>query len=159
MTAADPDRLVSMVESLVGPLRHVYGVSDKVLMMTLSEPAARQQQADLDRSRRQHDRRRYAGAQLPAPHRHPAPARRQPSLWRRLLPAERLRRHHSQRSRPASMPGSSTAAFPQTFPRFVQNADLAVLRPELFDVCNGNRIDDRQAVPKRLLPAVLALRP
>jgi hypothetical protein len=33
---ADPDRVVSMGEALVGPLRHVYGVSDKVLMMTLS---------------------------------------------------------------------------------------------------------------------------
>jgi hypothetical protein len=31
-----PDRLTSMTESLVGPLRQVYGVSDKVVMMTLS---------------------------------------------------------------------------------------------------------------------------
>src|ERR1035437_2392523 len=33
---ADPDRLTSMIERLVGPLRQVYGVSDKVVMMTLS---------------------------------------------------------------------------------------------------------------------------
>jgi hypothetical protein len=32
----DPDRITRMIESLVGPLRQVYGVSDKVVMMTLS---------------------------------------------------------------------------------------------------------------------------
>src|ERR1035437_9670713 len=32
----DPDRITRMIESLVGPLRQVYGVSNKVLMMTLS---------------------------------------------------------------------------------------------------------------------------
>src|SRR5450756_2474497 len=32
----DPDRITSMIKSLVGPLRQVYGVSDKVVMMTLS---------------------------------------------------------------------------------------------------------------------------
>ena len=33
---ADPDRAISMGEAIVGPLRHVHGVSDKVLTMTLS---------------------------------------------------------------------------------------------------------------------------
>jgi hypothetical protein len=31
-----PDRISHMIESLVGPMRHIYGVSDKVLMMSLS---------------------------------------------------------------------------------------------------------------------------
>jgi hypothetical protein len=33
---ADPDRAVTMGQAIVGPLRHVHGVSDKVLTMTLS---------------------------------------------------------------------------------------------------------------------------
>jgi hypothetical protein len=33
---ADPDRAVRMGEAVVGPLRHIHGVSDKVLTMTLS---------------------------------------------------------------------------------------------------------------------------
>jgi hypothetical protein len=32
----DPDRITRMAENLVGPLRQVYGVADKVVMMTLS---------------------------------------------------------------------------------------------------------------------------
>ena len=32
----DPDRITSMIERVVGPLRQIHGVSDKVLMMTLS---------------------------------------------------------------------------------------------------------------------------
>ena len=32
----DPDRITRMIENLVGPLRQIHGVSDKVLMMTLS---------------------------------------------------------------------------------------------------------------------------
>src|SRR5450759_4215088 len=32
----DPDRITRMIERLVGPLRQVYGVADKVVMMTLS---------------------------------------------------------------------------------------------------------------------------
>jgi hypothetical protein len=33
---AAPDRLGAMAAALIGPLREVYGVSDKVLAMTLS---------------------------------------------------------------------------------------------------------------------------
>src|ERR1035437_3312944 len=32
----DPDRITRMIERLVGPLRQVYGVADKVVMMTLA---------------------------------------------------------------------------------------------------------------------------
>jgi hypothetical protein len=32
----DPDRITSMIERVVGPLRQIHGVSDKVLIMTLS---------------------------------------------------------------------------------------------------------------------------
>jgi hypothetical protein len=33
---SDPQRLQRMVQNLVEPMRHIYGVSDKVLMMTLT---------------------------------------------------------------------------------------------------------------------------
>ena len=40
LAAADdpsaPDRIARMTEAVVGPLRHVYAVADKVLMMALS---------------------------------------------------------------------------------------------------------------------------
>ena len=36
MTQPSPDRLAQLREALIGPLREVYGVSDKVLTMTLS---------------------------------------------------------------------------------------------------------------------------
>jgi hypothetical protein len=39
----DPDRITTIIEALVGPLRQVYGVADKVVMMNAVEPAARQQ--------------------------------------------------------------------------------------------------------------------
>ena len=49
-------------------------------------------------------------------------------------------------------PGSSIHGFPQPFPRFVQHAIWRYCAQSGLDVCNGNRIDDRQVLRKRLLP-------
>jgi hypothetical protein len=70
---ANPNRLARLREAVIGPLREVYGVSDKVLTMTLSciLVAAPKGFAPLARSRRQHDCHRHLGAQLSGPHRHP----------------------------------------------------------------------------------------
>ena len=35
-------------------------------------------------------------------------------------------------------------SFPQVFPRFVQHAIWRYCAQSYFDICNGNRIDDRQ---------------
>ena len=82
---ADADRPARLREALIGPLREVYGVSDKVLTMTLSciLLAAPRGYEHLARGRRHHDRHRHPGAQLSAPHRDPGPVRRRPCLWRR----------------------------------------------------------------------------
>ena len=74
---ASPNRLARLREALIGPLREVYGVSDKVLTMTLSciLLAAPKRLAPLARGRRQHDCHRHPGAQLSGPHRHPGKIR------------------------------------------------------------------------------------
>ena len=68
----DADRRARLQAALIGPLRNVYGLSDKVLTMTLScilltGPAGLR---DLAAGRRHHDRHRHPGAQLSASHRH-----------------------------------------------------------------------------------------
>ena len=48
-------------------------------------------------------------------------------------------------------------AFPPTFPRFVQNAIWRYCAENGLDICNGNRIDDRQPLRQCALPAVSTL--
>src|ERR1019366_5246137 len=89
----DPDRITRMIEALVGPLRQVHGVSDKVVMMTLSSlllVSSKPLWPDVGASMIAVDTLVHNFLQ----HRHPAPARRQPSVWCRLLPAKWLCRHH-----------------------------------------------------------------
>jgi hypothetical protein len=93
-----PGRLARMATALIEPLRQIYGVSDKVLTMAVLPPARRSQEnGPLDRGRRRPDRHRYVGAQLSASDRHPGPVQGEPPVWRGLLPAKRLRRHHCSR--------------------------------------------------------------
>ena len=144
---ASPNRLARLREAVIGPLREVYGVSDKVLTMTLSSIllARPETPAPLARGRRQHDCHRYPGAQLSGPHRHPEQDSR--LTIRMVQPATRL----------AAAPTLSTAVaqridarlfnpgFPQPFPRFVQHAIWRYCAQSGLDVCNGNRIDDRKS--------------
>ena len=56
------------------------------------------------------------------------------------------------------------SAFPRYFPRLVQHALWRFCAQGQFDVCNGNRVDDRQACQNRYCPdfaicARLALEP
>ena len=148
---ASPNRLARLREAVIGPLREVYGVSDKVLTMTLSciLLAAPRGRRDLGRGRGQHDRRRHPGAQLPAPDRHPGPVRRRTCLRRSVLPARRLRRYHCPHGRSRSTPRRSIRHFPAVFPRFVQHAIWRYCAQSGLDVCNGNRIDDRHRCQNR----------
>jgi hypothetical protein len=70
----DADRPARLREAVIGPLREVYGVSDKVLTMTLS--------CVLLTAPRGYDLWRQVGATMIA------------TLWRRVLSARRLRRHY-----------------------------------------------------------------
>ena len=93
---ASPDRLARLREALVGPLREVYGVSDKVLTMTLSCILL----GAPKRQRLWHE----VGAGMiaidtlvhnfPGSHRHPGRIRGRSFIWFRLLPGWRLRRYY-----------------------------------------------------------------
>jgi len=82
-----------MAENLIGPLRHVYGVSDKLLTMTLSSLLLASNKPTWFE----------AGASMIAidtlVHNflHRTGILHLPYLWRCLLPAQRLRRHYPQR--------------------------------------------------------------
>jgi hypothetical protein len=97
-----PDRLAGMRDALIAPLREIYGVSHKVLAMALSSillgaPKKLRLWREVGASMIG----RYSGSQLSASYRDLASVRRRPCLWFGLLPARRLRRHHSSRGRTA----------------------------------------------------------
>jgi hypothetical protein len=144
--ADDPtaaDNTASMRDALLTPLGHVFGVSDKVLSMALSSLL-------LGAGRR---RKRWAAVggsmvaidtlvhnflhrtgildRLGAAHPY-GPACYEPdgceAVVRRVAAAIDARQFNR--------------AFPRTFPRFVQHAIWRYCAANVFDVCNGNRIDD-----------------
>jgi hypothetical protein len=143
----DPDRITRMIESLVGPLRQVYGVSDKVVMMTLSslllasnktiwsEVGASMIAVDtlvhnfLHRTGILH--------RLGANHPYGAACYR-PNGCADIIRAVSTRIDAQRFNR----------SFPQVFPRFVQ---LAIWRycAQGYLNCNGNRVDDRHACQNR----------
>ena len=132
-----------MGEAIVGPLRHVHGVSDKVLTMTLSclflaspKPLWTE-----------------AGAHMIAidtlVH----------NFLHRTGILERLGAGHPYglgcyqpngcadiiRSVSATIDARQfNRSFPKAFPRFVQHAIWRYCAQSYLDICNGNRIDDRQ---------------
>jgi hypothetical protein len=147
--AGDPasaNRLADLREALIGPLREVYGISDKVLSMILS------------------------GLLLAAPEDRPLWIEVGGSMiaidtlvhnW--LVRTGILRRFDADHAygmacyRPGgcasiieSVSGHIDArqfnpAFPRSFPRFVQHAIWRYCSQNGLDVCNGNRIDDRKS--------------
>ena len=141
-----PDRLGRLREALIGPLREVYGVSDKVLTMSLScillaAPKRLQLWHEVGASMIAIDTlvhnflvRTGIVARFEADHSYGA-ACYQPGGCADIIEAVAQRIDARQFN-----PG-----FPQPFPRFVQHAIWRYCAQSGLDVCNGNRIDDRQS--------------
>jgi hypothetical protein len=141
----DADRPARLRAALIEPLREVYGVSDKVLTMTLS--------CVLLTAPLGYEIWREVGATMiaidtlvhnfSAPHRDPGPVRRRPSIWCGLYRpggcADIIALVAEQIDARAFNP-----AFPAIFPRFVQHAIWRYCAQLGLDVCNGNRLDDRR---------------
>ena len=150
---ASPDRLGRLREAVIGPLREVYGVSDKVLTMTLSCILL----AAPKRLHLWHE----VGAGMIAI---------DTLVHNFLVRTGILARFEADHSYGAACYQAGGCAdiidavalqidarefnpgFPQPFPRFVQHAIWRYCAQSGLDVCNGNRIDDRQVLRERLLP-------
>jgi hypothetical protein len=132
-------------EALVGPLRHVYGVSDKLLTMVLSglligAPDDRRHWIEVGARMVAVDTlvhnflvRTGVLGRLAADHPYGA-ACYGPTGCAEILD-QVARRIDAREFNPR---------FPRTFPRFVQLGIWQYCAQDRFDVCNGNRIDDRQ---------------
>ena len=135
-----------MQEALIEPLRQVYGVSDKVLTMTLSSILL----AAPKRMRLWHE----VGASMIAI---------DTLVHNFLVRTGILARFKADHAYGAACYQAGRCAdiidavaqridarqfnlgFPQPFPRFVQHAIWRYCAQSGLDVCNGNRIDDRQS--------------
>jgi hypothetical protein len=141
-----PNRLARLREAVIGPLREVYGVSDKVLTMTLScillaAPKRLHLWHEVGASMIAIDTlvhnflvRTGILARFEADHSYGAACYR-PGGCADIIYAVAQRIDARQFN-----PG-----FPQPFPRFVQHAIWRYCAQSGLDVCNGNRIDDRQS--------------
>ena len=138
-----PDRLGVLREAIIGPLRNVYGVADKVLAMAMSSlllSAGRRRPLWLE-----------VGATFVAVdtlvH----------NFLHRTGILQRLSANHPYGDRCYGSGGCAgilgqlaahidarqfNPAFPTTFPRFVQSAIWGYCAENGLDICNGNRIDD-----------------
>jgi hypothetical protein len=147
---ADPDRLTRAGKALIEPLRNVYGISDKVLAMALSGiliGAAELRPHWLE-----------VGVQLIAVDSLVHNFLARTGILRRLkvshpyglgcyqsggcadiirLVASKIDARQFNRS------------FPKVFPRFVQLAVWRYCSQQGLDICNGNRVDDRQRCQNR----------
>jgi hypothetical protein len=143
---ARPDRLARLQEAVIGPLREVYGVSDKVLTMTLScillaAPKRLHLWHEVGASMIAIDTlvhnflvRTGILARFEAEHSYGA-ACYQAGGCAHIIEALAQRIDARQ----------FNLSFPQPFPRFVQHAIWRYCAQSGLDVCNGNRIDDRQS--------------
>jgi len=139
----DPGRHARMRDALLGPLRHVYGVSDKVLSMALSvllvaAPRTMGHWAKVGYSMIAIDTlvhnflvrtgilRRFNADHLYGP------ACYRPGGCADIIQAVAEQIDASQ----------FNPRFPKTFPRFVQRAVWRYCAENGLDVCNGNRIND-----------------
>jgi hypothetical protein len=139
-----PDRLARLRQALLSPLREIYGVSDKVLSMTLSSlllgaGQGRQRWVEVGGSMIAVDtlvhnflHRTGILNRLKAGHPH-GPACYQRTGCVGVLEAI------SQRIDVRTF----NPEFPTIFPRFVQHAVWRYCAQSGLNVCNGNRIDDR----------------
>jgi hypothetical protein len=127
------------------PLREVYGVSDKVLMMALSQlllgaPRSRQRWREVGGAMIAIDtlvhnflHRTGILRRFDAAHAY-GPACYQPGGCAEIVETVAGEIDASQFDR----------RFPKTFPRFVQYAIWRYCSKQGFDICNGNQIDDRK---------------
>jgi hypothetical protein len=144
--SASPNRLAGLREALIGPLREVYGVSDKVLTMTLSgillaAPGDRPLWVEVGASMIAIDtlvhnflHRTGILHRFDAVHAYGLPCYR-PGGCASIIEAVSERIDARQ----------FNPAFPRSFPRFVQHAVWRYCSQNGLDVCNGNRIDDRKS--------------
>jgi len=141
----DADRPARLRASLIEPLREVYGVSNKILTMTLScillaAPRGRQTWVEVGASMIAIDtlvhnflHRTGILARFGAQHPYGAACYRPGSCAEIIaLAAQQIDAH------------AFNPRFPPVFPRFVQHAIWRYCAQQGLDICNGNRIDDRQ---------------
>ncbi|MFH1339663.1 MAG: hypothetical protein ABIL01_00400, partial [Pseudomonadota bacterium] len=146
----DPTFERQLQEALIGPMRHVYGVSDKILAMTLSEILM------------------SASSNRPLWFR----------AGRTMIAVDTLVHNFLHRTGILTACGSDHAygvacyraggcadvlrtvahlidarrfnpAFPRAFPRFVQHALWRYCAADGLNICNGNQIDDRKPCQAR----------
>jgi hypothetical protein len=142
----DADRPARLREALIGPLREVYGVSDKVLTMTLS--------CILLTAPRGYEIWRQVGATMIAIDTLVHNFLHRTGILARFS-ADHL--YGAACYRPGGCADIITLvaeqidarafnpAFPAMFPRFVQHAIWRYCAQLGLDVCNGNRINDRRS--------------
>ena len=153
-----PDRLAALREAIIGPLRNVYGVSDKVLAMAMSNLLL------------------AAGNRRPLWVEVGATFVAVDTLVHNFLHRtgilKRLGADHPYGDRCYRPRGCAeilhllaanidarqfNPAFPATFPRFVQSAIWRYCAENGLAICNGNQIDDDARLRQPVLPAVSAL--
>ncbi len=140
-----PDRLARMRTALLGPLKEIYGVSDKILMMTLSvlflgAPGRRRRWLEVGGSMIAVDtlvhnflHRTGILHRFRADHAYGLACYR-PGGCAEIIEtvAEQIDARQFNRG------------FPRTFPRFVQHAIWRYCSQQGLDICNGNQINDRK---------------
>ena len=136
---------IARQEALIGPLRHVYGVSDKVLMMALSTLliGARDRPIWFETGKSMiaidtlvHNFLHRTGIlhDCGKPHRYGAACYREGGCAKIVRAiSDQIDAH------------SISPTFPSHFPRFVQHAIWRYCTADGVHLCNGNRIDDRKA--------------
>ena len=147
---SSPDPLEEACNGLIKPLRNVYGVSDKVLAMALSgiligagELRPRWLEVGVHLiavDTLVHNFLHRTGILSRFKAAHPYG----PGCYRLGGCAEIIARAAQQIDARAFNP-----AFPAIFPRFVQLAIWRYCSQQGFDICNGNRLDDRQRCQNR----------
>jgi hypothetical protein len=138
-----PDRLATLREAIIGPLRNVYGVADKVLAMALSYlllGAGKERPLWFE-----------VGATFVAVDTLVHNFLQRTGILRRLCADHPYGEGCYRPGGCAAILGSLAAyidarefnpTFPATFPRFVQNAIWRYCAGNGLAICNGNRIDD-----------------
>ena len=143
VNSQSPDRLAALREAIIGPLRNVYGVADKVLAIAMSNlllAAGKPKPLWLE-----------VGATFVAVDTLVHNFLHRTGILRRLCADHPYGARCYQPGGCAGILGLLAAhidarqfnpAFPATFPRFVQSAIWRYCAENGLDVCNGNRIDD-----------------
>jgi hypothetical protein len=152
-SAIDPDRLSRMREALIGPLRNVVGVSDKVLNMALSDllmaaPRTKRHWFETGTSMVTIDtlvhnffHRTGILGRFDAQHAY-GPACYQPNGCADIITQVSARIDARE----------TCSKYPATFPRYVQHSIWRYCAKLELDVCNGNRIDDSKRCGNRGCP-------